>query len=331
MRSAKPEYNPDAEIMQDDSKLISSEQANAVWQRAARLQAEAARLMEDRSRQLAARAGQDHGPADEGGFRVADVRAAAMEAGIAPEFVALALAEASSPDAEGPGSPRRDALAGRLLGTEVRSLEVVRPIAGSPAQVFDAMKRVLPASPFLLTLTDTVGDPLGGGVMVFDVPGMTLTGTGGTFAYNAYAVDVKHLRFVLREAPGGDGCELSVAADLRRSVRRNGVAALASGSVLGAGGAVVGGALGVGLLALGALALLPAAAAGAAVGAAGAFGYGYIYRYYLKKFVAELESLLRAVDVNARTGGAFSAPVQPAVAAPNSSLSIGVWPGNPPT
>jgi hypothetical protein len=309
--------------MQDDSKFISSEEATAVWQRAARLQAEAARLLEDRSRQLAAAAGAEHAPDESGGFRVADVRAAAVEAGIAPEFVALALAEASSPDAEGLGSPRSDALAGRLLGTDERSLEVVRAMGGLPAEVFEAMKRVLPAHPYLLTLSDTVGDPLGGGVLVFDVPAMTTADWGGGFAYLAYAVDVKHLRFVLRQTPGRDGCELSVAADLRRSVRRNGIAALVSGSVLGAGGGVVGGALGLGLLALGSLAVLPAAAAAAGAGALGAFGYGRMYRYYLKKFVKDLESLLRTVDVNARTGGAFSPPTLPAARAKDSTVIIG--------
>jgi len=312
--------------MQDDSRYISPEEADAVWQRAARLQAEAARLMEDRSRQLAAGAVADEGASADGGFRVGDVRAAAVEAGIAPEFVALALAESSSPDADGPASPRGDALAGRLLGTDLRSLEVVRAIAGSPAQVYEAMKRVLPAAPFLLTLSDSVGDPMGGGVMVFDVPGITATGVSG-FAYNAYAVDVKHLRFVLRRAPVGTGCELSVGADLRRSVRRNGVVALVSGGLGVGGGAALGGAAGLGFLALGALAVLPAAAGAAALGAVGAFGYGRLYRWYVKKLVADLEKLLRAVDVNARTDGAFAAPVVPGT--PGSPAAMGVWPGFP--
>ena len=167
---------------------------------------------------------------------------------------------------------------------------MVRGIAAaSPAQVYEAMKRVLPASPFLLTLSDTVGDPLGGGVMVFDVPGLSAMSVSGSVAYNAYAMDVKHLRFVLRQAPGGDGCELSVAADLRRSVRRNGVVALVSGGLGVGGGAALGGAAGLGFLALGALAVLPAAAAAAGLGAAGAFGYGRLYRRYLKKLVADLE------------------------------------------
>jgi len=262
--------------------------------------------MEERSHQLAGLTAPDEGD----GFRVADVRAAATEAGIAPEFVALALAEASSPDAAGPVSRRSDALATRLLGTDRRSLEVVRGIAAPRQEVFEAMKRVLPSSQFALTLSDTVGDPLEGGVMVFAVPAYTLTGLGGTFAYHAAAMDVKHLRFVLRQAPAGDGCELSVAADLRRSVRRNGVVALVSGGVLGAGGGVMGVAAGV-ALALGALTVLPAVAGVAALGAAGAFGYGGIYRYYLAKMVADLESLLSQVDANARTGGAFPAPTAP--------------------
>jgi hypothetical protein len=308
--------------MQDDSRFISPDEASAVWQRAARLQAEAARLMEERSRQLAARAGADHGPDEVEGFRVADVRAAAMEAGIAPEFVALALAEASSPDADGPASSRGDALATRLLGTDRRSLEVVRAVAASPAEVFEAMKRVVPGPQFALTLTDTVGEPLDGGVMVFSIPGYTMGGPGGLFAYHSAALDVKHLRFVLRRAPGGDGCELSVAADLRRSVRRNAIAAMVSGGVLGAGGGAMGIAAGIGL-ALGALAVIPAAAGMAALGAFGAFGFGGIYRHYLAKLVADLETLLRTVDVNARTGGAFSAPSPPALVAPATPVVIG--------
>ena len=107
------------------------------------------------------------------------------------------------------------------------------------------------------------------------------------------------------------------------SVRRNGIAALLGGGLMGAGGGVVGGALGVGLLALGPLAVLPAAAAAAGAGALGAFGYGRLYRYYLKKFVKDLESLLRTVDVNARTGGAFSPPTLPAARAKDSPVITG--------
>ncbi len=68
-------------MSQDDTR-ISEEEARALWRRAAELQAEAARRLEERSRQLA-----PSDPAEVDGYRLGDVRAAAADAGISPEFV----------------------------------------------------------------------------------------------------------------------------------------------------------------------------------------------------------------------------------------------------
>ena len=79
--------------MSQDETRISEEETRALWQRAAELQAEAARRLEERSRQLTPR-GDPSGTAEVEGYPLANVRAAAEEAGISPEFVDHALAEA---------------------------------------------------------------------------------------------------------------------------------------------------------------------------------------------------------------------------------------------
>ena len=76
--------------MTEPHESLSPERAAAVWKRAAQLQAEAAQRLDERSRALAVRGEPDD--ADPHDFTLDEVRAAALEAGIAPEFVALAVA-----------------------------------------------------------------------------------------------------------------------------------------------------------------------------------------------------------------------------------------------
>ncbi len=299
--------------MERNEEMISEERARAIWHRAAQLQAETVQRIEDRSRSLAVRNGAD--PAAEG-FRRSEVEAAAVEAGISAEFVQLAFVETGE---TGTSSARldgwQDRAATRLLGTRERHIELTRTIAASAPEVLAAMQRIFPTHPFFLTLTDSVGEPLRGGTLLFKLPDFAM-GTGVTtpFAQNAATVGLKQIRVRLRPlAEGGAGpCEVILGADLHQGVRQNWWWGTALSGTAGGLGAAVGLTAGAKALALaGALVALPAVAAGVAIGGAGALGFGALYRYYFRKLVEDFRQLLQILDVNARTGGAFSPPPPP--------------------
>jgi hypothetical protein len=291
--------------MTEPEGSLSPDRAAAVWRRAAQLQAEAAQRLEARSRTLAVRG--EPADADPHDFTLDEVRAAALEAGIAPEFLALAVAEVGT-DPEEALSPAGDRAATRYLGVSQRSLEVARTIERPAAQVYEAMQRVLPAHPWHLALRDSTGDPLAGGILVFDVPAYTMGTTSTPFAYHATSVDVKQLQVMLRPAPGrgGEACEIVVSAGLHRSVRRNLKASGWLSGVLGTVGG--GGAAGIAVAAgvTGAMLALPAVAGAAVLGGGMAVGFRAAYRHSLRKLTEEIGRLLQGVDAHARTGGAFA-------------------------
>lgn len=303
--------------MSPEEPILPEEQAAAVWRRAAQLQAEAAQRLEERSRrQLTVPAGEGAHPE---GFRLADVEAAAVEAGIAPEFVKLALAEQEAGGVQLSGWSDRAAT--RLLGVSQRTLEVARTIAAPPAVVFEAMQRVLPAQPYGLALAASLGDdPLNGGVLVFGVPPYNWTTGSGPFVTAMTYVDIKQLRVMLRPIPGeSPATEVVVAADLRRGVRTNGWIGGGLSGVAGAGGGLVGVAVGLkGLALAGALVALPALAGVVLAGGVGALGYGALYRWCLRGATEQVEGMLQALEAHVRTRGAFSPP-QGAPAAPGSA------------
>lgn len=151
--------------------VVSSEQAQVIWRRASELQAEAATRVQKRYQGGAAPAEQEtRVPTDS--YRLKDVEAAAIEAGIGSEFVALAIAEqgVASPLPSAPVTDRRDHLYTSLLGTRARSVSVARTIPASAREVLEAVGRVFPETPFFLSFRETVGGhPIDGGVMVFNV------------------------------------------------------------------------------------------------------------------------------------------------------------------
>lgn len=291
--------------MSDPGESLSPERAAEVWRRAAQLQAQAAQRLEERSRVLAI-GGQSADPHPQD-FTLDEVRAAALEAGIAPEFVALAVAEAGG-GAEQPLSPAGESAATAYLGVAHRTVEVARVVDRPAAQVYEAMQRVLVAHPWYLALRDITGDPMDGGILVFEIPTYTSTAMG-SFAYHATAVDVKQLQVMLRPVPGRAGaCEIVVSAGLTRSVRRNFKAAGWLTGIMGGLGA--GGGAGVAAMMglAGAMVALPMAGAAVAMGGVTAVGVRALYRYSLRHFTEHLERLLQGVDAHARTAGAF-APV----------------------
>ncbi|MEO7217341.1 MAG: hypothetical protein ABI026_04040 [Gemmatimonadaceae bacterium] len=284
---------------------ISDERAHAALRRAAELQAEAEEQLETQSRgRLVA---EWDGVATTDGFRRADVETAAVEAGIAPEFIHQALVEQDIGGPEAAELAPWIAHVGRgLLRTRQHSVELSRTIDAPAASVLEAMRRVFPAHPYGMALIDSIGEPLAGGVLLFDIANSTST----PFQYTASVVELQQLHVTLRSVTIGarDGCELTLRGDLRAGMRRNVAFGLSFSTVF----AGLGVALGV---AMSAALILPAIAVSAAFGIVGGGGaaasYGAIYKHYVKKLTGEMETLLRTVDTNARTGGAFQPPEAP--------------------
>lgn len=293
-----------------EDRWISEQEAARLWRRAAELQAESARRLEERSRSLVPR---EETPE---GYRLEHVRDAAREAGIAPEFLDLALAEGPGPEG---GESRVDRISRRFLGPAPEALLASRVFDAPPARVFETLCTLLPAHPYALVLADTRGPhPLEGGVLVFDVP--ALTGMDNEpFAYEMTWGDVKELH--VRLQPLGTRptrCEVAIRAPLGHSRRLN----LWVGGGVSAFLGVVSGGFGLllGATVAAATALGPAAAAGAtlAVGAAlGAAasggsvrGWRGLYRYAVRRSERALHKLLQQVNAQLQVGGAF-APPQP--------------------
>lgn len=92
---------------------ISEEAAQAIWRRAAQLQAEAERRLDEQRRRVAPKRLTSSPPGD--GLHPDDVRTAAEEAGISPEFVQIALAEASAAGEISSAMARRDLLGAKIF------------------------------------------------------------------------------------------------------------------------------------------------------------------------------------------------------------------------
>lgn len=303
--------------MSQDETRISEEQARALWHRAAELQAEAARRLEERSRQLAPRGHpSDSDTAEVEWYRLADVRAAAEEAGISPEFVDGAFAEARNRALVG-AQLRPSAMAARFLGQPPIALEVSRVIHAPAEEVYGAMQRILPEDPFRLSLVDQHGaDPLHGGVLVFKVPVYLATLGDQSFAYEMAWIDLKQLLFSLRRLDTDPpATELTVRGSLIHSHKLNmwvgGSFSGLAGSLSGVGGAFAGAgaaaALGIGGIAAGA-AVLGFLAGGATVGWLVTLGWRGLYRYALRRGQKAIGDLIGSIVVDIETGGGFSSP-----------------------
>jgi hypothetical protein len=300
----------------EEPTILTEADAARLWRRAAELQAEAARRLEDRSKELAPR-GDRGATEDPDGYDLSHVVGAAVEAGISPEFVEFAVAELRN--------ERRlatkdrdliDRLADFLLGNPPRSAEVSRVMRASPDRVFLAMQRVFPAEPYGLVLKDTHGsDPLTGGVLVFDVPAWTGLESSERLAYQARGwADIRRLYVTLTpletEPPS---CEVTIRTPLRHSRRVNFWGSAVMSGFTGAGGAAAGlaigltaaGAAGLAPILAGALAAASAVTVGGAVGGGAAVGYRSLYKFGLRKGLRALDGLLAALDVGIRTGWSF--------------------------
>lgn len=306
---------PRSTLAMTDDRRLSDEQARRLWQRAAELQAEAARSLEERSQGLA-RESVDEDPGT--GYSLAHVRQAAVEAGISPEFVDLAIDEA------GDDLEREEGLAGRIVGDGPRVITVSRIYDHPAARIFASMQRVLPQ--LRLNLVDTRGEPMEGGWMHFELPAVGLQDTHRVMVDLYHWADVRELHFRLVPL-GDDRCEVTVRAPLGYSRKLGGwvfgglapvgglLAALLTGAVTAS---IVSG------LALAPLveALLPWFFAAGAFGggtAAGLKGLRTLARSGWAKGEAALERLLGTLAMDARTGGAFQ-PAPPPPTPPSSVL-----------
>jgi eukaryotic-like serine/threonine-protein kinase len=304
-------------------EVLSEQEAKLVWQRAAQLQAEAAHRME-RSPSLTAPA--NHGgdaatPAVEG-YRKQDVEAAAVEAGISRQFVAIALAERTT-GTEGSSlamAPFDDATERRIttmLGTTDRSISVSRVIRASPRHTLQLIGRVFTQPPFHLTVRETVnGHPLDGGILRFDIPNMykfvsSPSASGGVVPGLIYqcsgVLNLTVLNVTLR--PRGTAaqpeCEVIVSGDLREGQRKNLTGSYWSivGSTVGVGGATTA----IGIKLLGGLAVAAPLIAGvAAITAYGAMaGYRAVFRRSLRKAREEMDKMLLALQQQLDTAALF--------------------------
>lgn len=303
-------------------KALSSAEAMAVWRRAAELQAEAASRLEARIRRDETRALRPVGdaaaastdaPTDSASsdaFRLRDVEAAAVEAGISQRYVALALDELRAAPAgtalPEPLSPWRDRVATRLLGTAQRTLSVSRIIRAAPNDVLPAMGRTFQSSPWLLHLRDTLGGhPLDGGVLVFALPDMV----GGDYkwTWTRYGVYVPEVRVSLASVPGDSrATEVTMAIDLRRGLTANLVGYGAVTSALGSGGGLVGAVVAKKALAMVGVALIGPAATGALLAGLAAFAMaGPLYRWEMRKAAEELNAALAGIELGMRAFNLF--------------------------
>ena len=315
--AASSGWSARAEAMSSE-KTFSPDSAAAVWQRAAQLQSEAAQRLEERSRELSSSSASPENPYD---LTVEEVRSAALEVGISPEFVALAIAEMQA-DPAGALPDKLQDKATRFLGTPERMLERSRVIDRPMADLYTAMQRVLPAPPWVLSLRDVTGDPLAGGQLVFSIPELQLLVNSNPtpISYHGYAVDVQQLQFLLRPVAGSNGqaTEVLVRAGLQRSVRRNFKFGSWTARIMGLLGAGGGGLVGFFALGLSApMITIPAAAGAALLGGGTALGYRASYRYYLRQFTKLLDEMLSMIAVHAKTGGSFATPLTPAVPVEN--------------
>lgn len=272
-------------MTEHDPEILTEEEAARLWERAAQLQAEAA--------------GRVRAPEVDGvetlspGYALTHVRAAALEAGIGPEFVETALADVRA-ERTLAKVERGHALSRRFLNDPPETITVRRTIEATPQDVFSAMQAVFPDDPFRLTLTDQQGDPLDGGVLVFDIPGISNPFQRG-FAFEAGDAGLRQVLVTLRPIEGPTpSCEVTVHSPVTSHNLGFGLGALMSTLAGGAGSAalgVLGVAIGIGPV---------GAVAGALLGVGvGVKGFRALYGLAMRRARRAIEGLVGAVAVRA--------------------------------
>jgi hypothetical protein len=286
--------------------LLTEAEAQAIWQRAAQLQAAAAHRMErEMSLSPAGGAGSASRSVEaSGSIRLRAVEAAAVEAGISRQYVALALAERSA-SAEAAGaavlSDRMDRRLTTWLGTSDRAISVGRVIPAAARRTLQALGAVFTGEPHRLEFRGTVnGHPLDGGIMRFKVPRLTKQAPFAVFSstkrllYRLEQIELFDLSVTLtvRGTAQAPACEVIVTGDLRPGLRTNLYVdfAMIAGAMLVAGAGTAWAARGHGAGALPGIALAVVAA-----GIVTAAWYRWLFRRALDDARKELQALLASV------------------------------------
>ena len=298
------------------SEVLSERDAAAVWQRAAQLQAEAARRME-KSLTLGSTPRATSPSAPTNAYNLRDVEAAAVEAGISRQFVAIALAERTATAVPGgaalaPLDERDERRMTAMLGTHDRSISASCTIRASPKVVLQVIGRVFTTAPYHLTVRDTVnGHPLDGGILRFEVPNLykamsdgRVTGTGymgsGALIYRCSQLEITvlHVTLKARGNAANPECEVVITGDLRDGFRKQ--RRSAGWTVAGTSTGIFGGALPIAAKIIGSLvvAVTPAIGIAALAGVGAMYGYRAILRGALRKGRLALEQALGALQQN---------------------------------
>jgi eukaryotic-like serine/threonine-protein kinase len=314
--------------MPSSGDRIPDEAARAIWRRAAQLQAEAERRLEERTHQLPVQHGVESLESE--GLHPDDVRVAAEEAGIAPEFVQIALAEAAA--SPGPVSPetRWDLLGARFfLGSSRRTIEVTATVPGNLDTVSAASLQVFSGHPCLLQAGEVAEIPSSSGrVIVFNVPKFDWSVTANPpFVEKASMIGLRQLHVAIRPLPeDSSGCEVVVAGDLRPGMRRRWRWSAATS----VGASAAGGAAGAGLagsVMAGALLALPALLGAAALSGAAVAAWATAYRYYRSQAEDALKQSLQILPATARAIAAHQGGRDPARRDLPSPQQRGLLPG----
>ena len=300
-----------------DPEYLTEEEATQLWQRAAQLQAEAARQAELRAEDTVAPEADAERGTPAAGYALTHVRAAALEAGIGEEYVEAALADVRAERA----LPRRASLSRRLLRRIVPdapdTITVRRVIDATPADVLGAMELILPPEPYRLALVDRRGDPLDGGVLVFDIQGAGFGAMEG-FAGDASWADLRQLHMSLRPIPGSHpSCELTIRGPISWAHGLNlafagvfgglgGGAGLALGSVGAGVAATIAAAIGLGVTGIAALTTGVAIAGAVGGGLIGARAFRAVYDHAMRTGERALSGMCSAVSLRAQGGWAIS-------------------------
>lgn len=286
---------------------LTEEQAAHLWQRAAALQAEAARAAE-----AASHLDDEDALVPREGYELEHVRSAAIDAGIGAEFLDAALADLRADVATRPTRPNGRFVHFFLGEGAPDSITMRRVVNATPVEVLRSMEELLPKEPFKLSLKDRKGDPLDGGFLVFDIQGAGIVAEGAGFTTQVSAADLREVFVSLRPLEGGATCELTLRGPVAWAHRMNsigGAVMVGIGSGVGTGLGWLGGTAVSGAL-LGALGAGGAAAIGAAVtagvvlasGVLSMKGFRWLYDYSIRQGEKGFDSLLSGVAVHAQGG-----------------------------
>lgn len=288
---------------------VTEEEAARLWKRAAELQVEASRRVEERSRTLQPPSGEARYAAAPH-LPMADVLAAAREVGIDEEFLETAVSELQQRRASGEAPPPDfiERCAARFFGSPPGTLEVSARIPAPTAEVYRILQRLLPAEPYRLRLRGTLGeDPLVDGVLVFDAPESAVDPDSYPRRVLMAEDRVRRLFVTLRRAPAGDGqgCRITVRAPVDADPEPAfWVGSLLTGTATGIGGAF-GAVAGLGLGLAGTALAFPGGAVALAGGSLAYWTYRSRYVRPLLRSHHGLRELLEVLAAAVKTGGAF--------------------------